>query len=214
MFFVALCFLAKRLFTARLRKVILSWSCSSFEGHTGALSWDAMSNIESYNSVISHGVSRQKARGLRPSESNENAIILEWVSFTDERCSIDRFRNWLIGWHIITKKLIFEFSQVIHVSVKSVVSAVFILQRMHYPSGGTWANILQFVWLCVSSKKTGTGYASRRNTFRSLRSASFKTYFEGKFVQTRCARLYTGAPNEDFLQTTLRTLFNACFVEL
>ena len=32
--------------------------------------------------------------------------------------------------------------------------AVFIL-RTHYPSGRTWANILQFVWLCVYSIKTG-----------------------------------------------------------
>ena len=32
--------------------------------------------------------------------------------------------------------------------------AVFIL-RTHYPSGRTPANILKFVWLCVSSIKTG-----------------------------------------------------------
>ena len=70
---------------------------------------------------------------------------------------------------------------------------VFIL-RTHYPSGRTWANIL-----CVHLGYTSlalrrareTHYASGRTTFRS---ASFKTYFDGKFVQTRnvsCARLYT-----------------------
>ena len=32
---------------------------------------------------------------------------------------------------------------------------VFILWT-HYPSGRTWANILQFVWLCVSTINTGT----------------------------------------------------------
>ena len=49
--------------------------------------------------------------------------------------------------------------------------------------------------MCLDSSiyKDGckTHYASRRTTFRS---ASFRTYFEGKFVQTynaACVRLYT-----------------------
>ena len=65
--------------------------------------------------------------------------------------------------------------------------------RTHYPSGRTWANISYFVWVMRLQYKDGheTHYASRRATFRS---ASFKTYFEEKFVQTHnasCARLYT-----------------------
>ena len=31
-----------------------------------------------------------------------------------------------------------------------------IVLKAHYPSGRTWANILLFVWLCVSSVKTDT----------------------------------------------------------
>ena len=65
--------------------------------------------------------------------------------------------------------------------------AVFIL-RMHYPSGRTFCSSSG---LCVSKDGHETHYASKRTTFRS---ASFKTYFEGKFVQKHnasFARLYT-----------------------
>ena len=31
-----------------------------------------------------------------------------------------------------------------------------VILRTHYPSGRTWANILQFVWLCITGIKTGT----------------------------------------------------------
>ena len=59
-----------------------------------------------------------------------------------------------------------------------------------------WTNLgKQFVVRLVMrlqyKERHKTHYASRRTSFRS---ASFKTYFEGKFVQTHngsCARLYT-----------------------
>ena len=51
--------------------------------------------------------------------------------------------------------------------------AVFIL-RTHYPSGRTWANILQVMRLQYKDGHK-THYASRRTTFRR---SSFKTYFE------------------------------------
>ena len=59
-----------------------------------------------------------------------------------------------------------------------------------------WTNLSKFfvVRLVMRLKyKDGhkTHYVSRRTTFRNT---SFKTYFEGKFVQTHnasCARLYT-----------------------
>ena len=43
--------------------------------------------------------------------------------------------------------------------------AVLIL-RTHHPSGRTWANILKFVWLCVSGIKTGTRRFMCRCMFR------------------------------------------------
>ena len=45
--------------------------------------------------------------------------------------------------------------------------AVFVL-RTHYPSGRTGANILLFVWLCVSSTKTGIRRIMRPNELRFI----------------------------------------------
>ena len=70
--------------------------------------------------------------------------------------------------------------------------AVFILED----ALSVWTNlgkhfVVRLVMRLKYKDEHKTHYASRRTTFRS---ASFKTYFEGKFVQTHnasCARLYT-----------------------
>ena len=47
------------------------------------------------------------------------------------------------------------------------------------PTGRTWANILYFVWLCVSGITTGTRRIMRPGEL-ALRKTSFKTPYEGQ----------------------------------
>ena len=79
--------------------------------------------------------------------------------------------------------------------------AVFIM-RTHYPSGRTWANILWFFWLCVSSiLKDGHKLCFRAN---NLHSASFETYFKLETSSRHIMRLLPVFTLETHNQTNYR----------
>ena len=121
-------------------------------------------------------------------------------------------RSYVLFIHITTVSIAVSVSRrwqtLLHAwRLRNESLAVFILW-MHYPSGQielgqTFCSSSGYASLHRDGRKTHC--ASRRTTFRS---ASFKTYLEGKFVQTHnasCARLY----NWDGWRITRRTT-NVC----
>ena len=62
---------------------------------------------------------------------------------------------------------VFILQDALSVQTDNASMAVFILQS-HYLSVRTWANTLQFVWLCVPSVKTGTRRINRLDELRRV----------------------------------------------